>query len=67
MSKIKVIEKSIVHNGRRVPFRVFQESQGDYYQVYISSIGLGLFTKNEIEQALEREDKLVEKYRLHRD
>ncbi len=67
MPKIKIIEKFIIHKGRRVPFRVFQEPQNDYYQIYISSIGLGLFTKAEIEQALDREDKLVEKYRLHRD
>lgn len=66
-SNLKSIEKYLVRNGRKVLFRVFQEPQGDYYQIYISSLGMGLFTKAEIENALARSDKLVAKYNLHRD
>lgn len=61
---LKTTSKYIIRNGRPVSFRVFQEPQADLYQVYISSLGMGLFTKNEIDVALTRGVKLRRKYGL---
>lgn len=61
---LKTTSKYIIRNGRPVSFRVFQEPQADLYQVHISSLGMGLFTKNEIDVALTRGVKLRRKYGL---
>ena len=64
LKKIKTTTKSIVMNGRLVQFLVVQEPQADLYQVQISSLGMGLFTKTEIDVALTRALKIRRKYRL---
>lgn len=64
LRKIKTTRKDIIRDGRRITFLVVQEPQADLYQVHISSLGMGLFTKNEIDIALTRAVKIRRKYRL---
>ena len=64
MAKLKTTSKYIIRNNRPVSFIVVQEPQADLYQVHISSLGMGLFTKKEIDIALTRAVKIRRKYGL---